>query len=47
MSHRKRAISELERLRGSDTVRVIDSLAVYEDKDGELEVEGGHRRAER
>jgi uncharacterized membrane protein len=32
-------ISELERLRGSDTVRVIDSLAVYKDKDGELEVE--------
>jgi len=32
-------ISELERLRESDTVRVIDSLAVYKDKDGELEVE--------
>jgi len=32
-------ISELERLRASDTVRVIDSLAVYKDKDGELEVE--------
>jgi uncharacterized membrane protein len=32
-------IAELERLRASDTVRVIDSLAVYKDKDGELEVE--------
>jgi uncharacterized membrane protein len=32
-------ISELERLRESDTVRVIDSLVVYKDKDGELEVE--------
>ena len=32
-------INELERLRESDTVRVIDSLAVYKDKDGELEVE--------
>ena len=32
-------ISELERLRNSDTVRVIDSLAVYKDQDGELEVE--------
>ena len=32
-------ISELERLRESDPVRVIDSLAVYKDKDGELEVE--------
>ena len=32
-------ISELERLRESDTVRVIDSLAVYKDADGELEVE--------
>ena len=32
-------IAELERLRESDTVRVIDSLAVYKDKDGELEVE--------
>ena len=32
-------ISELERLRESDTVRVIDSLAVYKDQDGELEVE--------
>ena len=32
-------ISEIERLRESDTVRVIDSLAVYKDKDGELEVE--------
>jgi uncharacterized membrane protein len=32
-------IAELERLRKSDTVRVIDSLAVYKDTDGELEVE--------
>ena len=32
-------IAELERLRESDTVRVIDALAVYKDADGELEVE--------
>src|SRR5213595_3934830 len=32
-------IAELERLRASDTVRVIDSLAVYKDADGQLEVE--------
>ena len=32
-------IKELDRLRTSDTVRVIDSLVVYKDKDGELEVE--------
>ncbi|MFI0354965.1 hypothetical protein [Actinomadura sp. 9N407] len=32
-------IAELERLRRSDTVRVIDALAVYKDKNGELEVE--------
>jgi len=32
-------ISELERLRESGTVRVIDSLVVYKDADGELEVE--------
>src|SRR3954453_201712 len=32
-------ITELERLRESDTVRVIDSLAVYKDADGELAVE--------
>jgi len=32
-------IAELERLRESGTVRVIDSLAVYKDADGELEVE--------
>ena len=32
-------IAELERLRESDTVRVIDALAVYKDPDGELEVE--------
>ena len=32
-------IAELERLRESDTVRVIDSLAVYKDADGDLEVE--------
>ncbi|MDX6725798.1 MAG: hypothetical protein QOK49_603 [Baekduia sp.] len=32
-------IAELERLRESDTVRVIDALAVYKDADGGLEVE--------
>ena len=32
-------IAELERLRESDTVRVIDALAVYKDAQGELEVE--------
>jgi uncharacterized membrane protein len=32
-------IEELERLRQSDVVRVIDSLAVYRDPYGELEVE--------
>jgi len=32
-------IAELERLRESDTVRVIDALAVYKDQAGELEVE--------
>jgi uncharacterized membrane protein len=32
-------IAELERLRESDTVRVIDALAVYKDEDGEIEVE--------
>ena len=32
-------IAELERLRESDMVRVIDSLAVYKTADGELEVE--------
>jgi uncharacterized membrane protein len=32
-------IAELERLRDSDTVRVIDSLAVYKDAAGDLEVE--------
>ena len=31
-------IQELEKLRASDTVRVIDSLAVYKDADGEIEV---------
>ncbi|WP_214368809.1 hypothetical protein [Pseudonocardia sp. H11422] len=31
-------IAELERLRESDTVRVIDALAVYKDAAGELEV---------
>jgi uncharacterized membrane protein len=31
-------IAELERLRASDTVRVIDSLAVHKDADGQLEV---------
>jgi uncharacterized membrane protein len=32
-------ISELERLRESDTVRVIDAMAVYKDAAGDLEVE--------
>ncbi|MFI7600364.1 hypothetical protein [Actinoplanes sp. NPDC049681] len=32
-------IAELERLRKSDTVRVIDALAVYKDSQGEIEVE--------
>src|SRR3982751_733498 len=32
-------IAELDRLRESDTVRVIDSLVVYKDKDGEIDVE--------
>jgi uncharacterized membrane protein len=32
-------INELERLRRSDTVRVIDALAVYKDAQGEIEVE--------
>jgi len=32
-------IAELERLRASDTVRVIDSLAVYKSADGSLEAE--------
>ena len=32
-------IAELERLRESDTIRVIDALAVYKDAAGEFEVE--------
>ena len=32
-------IAELERLRESDTVRVIDSLAVYQNAEGEIEAE--------
>src|SRR5262245_28704793 len=31
-------IEELERLRESDTIRLIDSLAVYKDAEGEIEV---------
>jgi uncharacterized membrane protein len=31
--------AELERLRESDTVRVIDALAVHKDADGEIEVQ--------
>ena len=31
-------IAELERLRESDTVRVIDALAVFKDAEGEIEV---------
>jgi uncharacterized membrane protein len=32
-------IAELERLRETDTVRVIDALAVHKDADGEIEIE--------
>ena len=32
-------IAELERLKSSDTVRVIDALAVHKDADGEIEIE--------
>ena len=32
-------IAELERLRESDTIRVIDSIAVHKDAEGELEVQ--------
>src|SRR5207342_1068826 len=32
-------IAELERLRESDTVRVIDALAVHKDANGEIEVQ--------
>jgi len=32
-------IAELERLRQSDTIRVIDALAVYKDADGDIEIE--------
>jgi uncharacterized membrane protein len=32
-------IAELERLKESDTVRVIDALAVHKDADGEIEVQ--------
>src|SRR3954466_3692299 len=31
-------VAELERLNETDTVRVIDALAVYKDADGEIEV---------
>src|SRR3954451_4959242 len=31
-------INELERLRESDTVRVLDALAVHKDADGDIEV---------
>lgn len=36
---RGEVIAELERLRASNTVRVIDSLAVYKDKHGEITTE--------
>jgi uncharacterized membrane protein len=36
---RGEVIAELERLRASNTVRVIDSLAVYKDKQGEITAE--------
>jgi uncharacterized membrane protein len=32
-------VAEFERLKASDTVRVVDSLAVYKDADGEMTVE--------
>jgi uncharacterized membrane protein len=32
-------VAELEKLRASDTVRVIDALALYKDADGEIEVQ--------
>src|ERR1043165_6905998 len=32
-------IAELERLRATDAIRVIDALAVYKDAKGEIEVE--------
>jgi uncharacterized membrane protein len=32
-------VAELERLRQTDTIRVIDALAVYKDATGEIEVE--------
>jgi uncharacterized membrane protein len=32
-------VAELERLKQSDTVRVIDALAVHKDADGEIEVQ--------
>src|SRR5690349_20515889 len=32
-------IAELEKLRQSDTVRVIDALAVFKDADGQIEIE--------
>ncbi len=31
-------VAELDRLRASDTIRVIDALAVHKDADGEIEV---------
>src|SRR6266516_3937532 len=36
-------IAELERLRQNDAVRVIDALAVYKDRTGEIEGEEGAR----
>lgn len=32
-------IAELERLRENETIKVIDALAVYKDKEGQIEVE--------
>ena len=40
-------IDELERLRESDTIKVIDSLAVHKDADGEIEVAPHQRRGDR
>ena len=40
-------IAELERLRESDTVRVIDALAVHKDADGGIEDRTGAKKLER
>ena len=40
-------IDELQRLRDSGTVRVIDSLAVFKDAEGEIEVAAPQRSLRR